>query len=221
VLRLLLKSAHTSAQNPTPSRSVSTRGLRKTQKGQRRSGSGGSKRSRLQDVGLGILTACLSGCSLFYESTQPVPGAWKNVVCHIEYWPDPDQPDGPDIQFLAAANPYTLASVYMNPFDSLVHGLFAPGRHLSEPLEISGATCKPPLWKKAHRLRPSLDPWHGLVCTRTGLEGVLIEARTKYGSCKATIPAGDSTPICAGWFSSTSDVLGRPPPESCTANGAG
>lgn len=178
-------------------------------------------KSRPQILGLGILTACLGGCSLFYESTQPVPGAWKNLVCHIEYWPGTDHADGPDILFLAAANPYTLDNVYMNPFDALVHGVFAPGRHLSTPLEVHGATCTPPLWRKGRRLRSSLKPRHGLVCQRAGLEGVVIEARTKYGSCLAKIPAGDPAPICAGWFSSTSDVLGRPPPESCTANGAG
>ena len=107
-------------------------------------------RSRHRLLGLALLAVSSSSCSLFYESTRPVPGAWKNVVCHIEYWPDSDRPNGPDIQFLAAANPYNLESVYMNPFDSLTHALFAPGRHLSAPLEVSGATCVQP-WKKGHR----------------------------------------------------------------------
>jgi hypothetical protein len=68
-------------------------------------------RSRYLLLGLAVLAVSSSSCSLFYESTRPVPGARHNLFCDIEYWPDPDDSDAPDILFLAAAIPYNLERV--------------------------------------------------------------------------------------------------------------
>lgn len=103
----------------------------------------------------------------------------------------------------------------MNPFDSLIHALSAPGRYLSEALEVSGAVCHPTTWRQGRRLATSLQARRGLLCRRIDLDEVVIEARTKHGACRIEIPAGDPTPRCWDYFGTTSKVLERPPPEPC------
>lgn len=72
---------------------------------------------------LGVLVALLSGCSVFYKSTRPVPGASRNLSCLIEYRPSPTDSAKRDLLFLATASPYKLEEVYMNPVDILFHGV--------------------------------------------------------------------------------------------------
>jgi hypothetical protein len=147
-----------------------------------------------------LLAALLAGgCSLLSETARPVRDDPRNVFCALEYRPDPDRPGEPDVLFVAGGQPYRGEEFYMSLPDNLLHMLFAPGRHLSEPVHLRGVTCKPPLWGPGHRLPALLSPRHHLLCRRDGLERVEIEVRTKWGSCRREIPAGDATPRCRGW----------------------
>lgn len=169
---------------------------------------------------LGVFTLLvLGGCSLVAKSTRPVPGEERNLSCILEYRPDPDH-SGPDLLFIAAANPYKTEQVYMNPVEMLVHGIFAPGRHLSEPAVVRGASCQTPVWDEGHRVPMAARHRHYLACTREGLEAVEFEVTTKWGSCRRTIPAGDDEPRCGRWYGEprgglrllSQDVCPRCPP---------
>lgn len=54
--------------------------------------------------------------------------------------------------------------------DTIVHGVLAPGRHLSKPVHLEGVTCEPPLWRKGRRLSQIRRLRDALVCRRDGLE---------------------------------------------------
>jgi hypothetical protein len=118
-------------------------------------------------------------------------------VCAIEYRPDPHH-DGPDIVFVAAASPYRGEEFYMNPLEILVHGLFAPGRHLSAPIHVRGAVCNA-AWQRGHRLPFMFGRRHYLLCRRSDLDEVEIQVETKWGSCDQTIRAEDACPRCRNW----------------------
>lgn len=162
----------------------------------------------------GVLAALLSGCSVFYKNTRPVPGAGRNLSCFIEYRPSRTDSTKPDLLFLATAWPYKLEQVHMNPVDVLFHAMFAPGRHLSRPIRVVGATCEPPLWSKGHRIPELVRPHGGLLCKRNELRRVVIEAETKYGQCRVEIPPGQGAPICREWLgelgAEVQRILGEP-----------
>ena len=111
--------------------------------------------------------------------------------------------------------PKTNEEVYMNPADGLVHGVFAPGRHLVTPVRIRGARCEPPVWGKGHRLPQYLTRRHYLLCRREGLDAVEIEVETKWGVCRQEIAGGDATPRCREWFGRPSDGLRRLSQKPC------
>lgn len=164
-----------------------------------------------------ILTAAwlAGGCSLLFESSRPTPGDPRNVFCALEYRPDPERPGEPDILFLAGGQPYRTEEFYMSLPDGLLHMVFAPGRHLSEPVHLRGVTCSPPVWGPGHRLPGRLSRRHYLLCRRDGLERVEIEVRTKWGSCRREIPAGDATPRCREWFGRKTGGLRHLSPNVC------
>ncbi len=155
---------------------------------------------------LGAMIAVLlavSGCSLFYESTRPVPDAARNLHCVLEYRPavggvEPSDSDTPffDVLFMATANPYRLEEVYMNPVDMLFHGAVGPGRHLARDLTTSGVRCESQLWTKGKRLSQRFKPRRGLRCRRLGHDEVVFEVTTKYGSCRMALAEGDGAPKC-------------------------
>lgn len=140
----------------------------------------------------------LAGCSLADKRSRPTPGSPDNVVCALEYRPDPSH-EGPDILFVAASHPYNEEEFYMSLPDVLLHAVFAPGRHLAEPVRVRGARCEPPVWEKGHRLPRNVVKDHYLLCRREGLEAVEIEVKTKWGSCGVEIPEGDGAPRCRQW----------------------
>jgi hypothetical protein len=164
---------------------------------------------------LGVFVAFLSGCSVFYKDTRPVPGASRNLSCLIEYRPSPTDSTKPDLLFLATAFPYKMEKAYMNPVDVFFHAMFAPGRHLSTPIRIVGATCKPPIWSKGHRIPQLVRPHGGLLCRRNELERVVIEAETKYGQCRLEIPPGERAPICKEWHGKLGTEIQRILDEPC------
>lgn len=162
----------------------------------------------LAPAALALLAA---GCTL---ALRPTPGAPRNVFCALEYRPDAAS-SRPDVLFLAGAWPYRTEEAYMSLPDGVVHGLFAPGRHLSRPVHLEGVTCEPPLWPKGHRLSQSLRLRRALVCRRNDLERLVIEVDTRWGSCRQEIPAGDARPRCRLWFGRTSKSLERLSPTVC------
>lgn len=135
-----------------------------------------------------VLSLCL-GCSFANKASRPTPGAARNLSCALEYRPDSTH-DGPDILFTASADPWKGETFYMSLPDVLIHSVFAPGRHLTEPIRVQGAECESTPWRKGHRL-----PDH-LLCRREGLEAVAFSVETKWGRCDAEIAAGDTTPTC-------------------------
>jgi hypothetical protein len=167
-----------------------------------------------------LASLALGGCTLVSSSARPTPGAARNVSCLLEYRPDPARPDGPDVLFLAGASPYALEEAYMSLPDMLLHMAFAPGRHLTEPVRLEGVRCEPPVWEAGHRLPlwQPLTQTQPLLCRREGLERVAIEVRTKWGSCRREIPAGDATPRCRAWGRrGDAPVLARLSPDACPA----
>lgn len=166
--------------------------------------------------GLVLVAAWLTGgCSLLFESARPTPDEPRNVFCGLEYRPDPDRPGEPDLLFFAGGQPYPIEEFYMSLPDALLHTVFAPGRHLSEPVHLRGVICSPPVWGTGHRLPGRLSRRHYLLCRRDGLEHVEIEVRTKWGSCRREIPAGDGTPRCREWFGRKSGGLRHLSPTVC------
>lgn len=146
-------------------------------------------------VVLGALALILSsGCSLFNPSLRPVPGADRNLTCAIEYRPDPTH-DGPDLLFLAAANPYKWEEGYMNPLEPLVHTIIGPGRYLSAPVEVQGAVCDS-TWQAGHRLPMWFTDGHYLLCRRQALAEVRFAVQTKWGACEQVISESDDRPRC-------------------------
>jgi hypothetical protein len=99
----------------------------------------------------------------------------------------------------ATAFPYRLEEAYMNPLEWIVHGIGAPGRHLSTPVEIRGAVCESP-WKAGHRIPMSVGKSHYLLCRRHGLAEVRIRVQSKWGECEQLVPEDDQTPRCRPWF---------------------
>jgi hypothetical protein len=99
----------------------------------------------------------------------------------------------------------------MNPLEGLLHFGLAPGRHLTKPLTVRGATCEAPLWGEGHRLPMYANHRHALLCTRDGLEEVVFELETKYGHCRWMIPEGDDTPICWNWVEDRGNLLALSP----------
>jgi hypothetical protein len=148
--------------------------------------------SRVLCTALGMIVS--SGCTLFVPRLRPVAGADRNLWCVLEYRPDPTH-DGPDLLFMAAANPYKTEEAYMNPLEALVHGVFAPGRHLSAPVKVRGAVCESP-WQAGHRIPMLLTESHYLLCRRQSLAEVRISVVTRWGACTSEIPAGDNRPRC-------------------------
>lgn len=158
----------------------------------------------------------LAGCSLVDKSSRPTPGAPDNLVCALEYRPDPSH-EGPDVLFVAASYPYRGEEFYMSLPDVLLHAVFAPGRHLTEPVRVRGARCEPPFWEKGHRLPRSFAVKdHYLLCRRDGLSAVEIEVKTKWGSCVAEIPEGDAAPRCRRWGRATNRGLRWLSQEICS-----
>ncbi|MCP4205437.1 MAG: hypothetical protein GY767_00095 [Shimia sp.] len=164
---------------------------------------------------LWALVAFLSGCSVVSKNTRPVPGASRNLSCLIEYRPSPTDSTKPDLLFLATAWPYKVEEAYMNPVDVLFHAMFAPGRHLSTPVRVVGATCEPPIWGKGHRIPQLVRPRGGLLCKRNELERVVIEAETKHGQCRVEIPPGEDAPICKEWLGELGAEIQRILDEPC------
>ncbi len=171
----------------------------------------GRRRLLLATATLALLTA---GCSLASPSLRPTPGEHRNLFCTFEYRPDPGFA-GPDVLFMAAASPYKVEEVYMSPADVFVHGLFAPGRHLTRPLHLEGVTCETAPWPEGHRLAPYFKLRKALLCRRDGLERLVIEAETRWGSCRHEIPAGDARPRCKLWFGRGKKTLARLSPTAC------
>lgn len=169
---------------------------------------------RLYPLALAALAVLAAGCTLASDSLRPTPGAQRNVFCALEYRPDPAS-SRPDVLFLAGAAPYKTEEAYMSLPDGVVHGVFAPGRHLSRPVHLEGVTCEPPLWPKGHRLSQSLKLRGALVCRRDDLERLVIEVSTRWGSCRQEIPAGDARPRCRLWHGRTSESLERLSPNVC------
>ncbi len=161
------------------------------------------------------------GCSLWYESTRPEPGAPRNLFCWLEYRPLADGGPAPDLLFVAAARPYRWEEVYMNPLDGLLHTVVAPGRHLTRELVVEGATCRRRPWPRGHRLPERMRPRGGLVCTREGLAAVAFEAETRWGSCSQQIAAGDAQPRCREWYGQEGKGGLRELPSTVCAQPAG
>lgn len=141
-----------------------------------------------------------TGCSLAAKGSRP-DSAVENVHCALEYQPSANGPSangppaggGHDLLFLAWSYPYRGETFYQSPPDVFFHALFAPGRHLTADARVEGARCER-IWGKGFRLpsRPSERRW--LLCTRQGLEPVLFEVETTWGTCSERIPRGDVTP---------------------------
>ncbi len=172
----------------------------------------------LRGVVLGAVWIPALGCSLFSASTRPEPGAQRNLFCDLEYRPDPGF-DGPDILFLAAAMPYKVEQVYMNPLEDFVHLVFAPGRHLSQPIAVEGAVCRQP-WQAGHTLPAAFTRRHYLLCKRTDGREVRLTVRTPFGVCTQTLAADDLRPVCRPRFRRPNLGLRSMSPSVC-ADGSG
>ncbi len=139
-----------------------------------------------------------TGCSLVAKSTRPVPGAQRNLYCSVEYRPGAGE--GPDLLFFASAVPYKVEEVYMSLPDVLVHQVFAPGRHLTQAVEVQGATCDRSRsgadWGAGFRVPMRFNPENGLRCTRTAGERVAFVAETRHGRCEVEISPGEMEPRC-------------------------
>lgn len=176
--------------------------------------------AKLSRAGALVGFMVMSGCSLWFEDTRPEAGSRRNLSCFIEYRPSATDSTKPDLLFFATAFPYRLEEVYMNPVETLFHGAFAPGRHLTAPLQVVGAACESPPWSKGHRLPHAVHPRHALMCKRIGLERVMITGETKYGQCQVEIPAGESAPVCKQWFGKLGMRIEKAMKEPCRASRA-
>jgi hypothetical protein len=146
-----------------------------------------------------LILAGSSGCSLIRPTMRPLPDADRNLICMIEYRPDPSH-EGPDILFTAVASPYRLEGAHMNPLEVLLHTVVGPGRHLSGPVEILGAECESP-WQAGHRMPMSVSRRHYFLCRRLAASEVRIATQTKWGMCEQVIPRDDTRPRCRRWGS--------------------
>lgn len=142
-----------------------------------------------------ILCCCclaISGCSLVGTNSAPDPAA-DNVRCILEYQPSVS-PNGNDLLFLAVSSPYDSSEFNLSLPDVLLHGMFAPGRHLIADLRVEGATCSTRPWKKGFRLPATASDTKVMSCRRIGVEAVLFEVETKWGVCTQRISRGDTNP---------------------------
>ncbi len=99
--------------------------------------------------------------------------------------------------------------------DGIVHRALAPGRHLTEPASLSGATCETRAWSRGHRLPMIFSPRNHLLCRRHGDERVEFSLKTKYGSCSEIIEAADMTPRCSLPWKRIHRLIDRLPPGAC------
>ncbi len=135
----------------------------------------------------------LAGCSLISPASRPDPAA-ENVRCLLEYQPVASGEKGPDLLFLAWSSPFKEETFYMSLPDGLFHSVFAPGRHLWKGLRVEGVGCSQPPWRKGAILPRRPGGGKFMVCTRQELDAVLFEVETKWGTCRAEIPANDRSP---------------------------
>lgn len=153
-----------------------------------------------------LLGGAVGACSLLDPASRPKPGAPANLWCALEYRPaetltgaaaeeDPTGQARADLRFTAFARPYDSTTFMHSPLDLLIHGVFAPGRHLSEPLEVEGAVCEG-VWQAGKRVGQRVRASDDVFCRRQGREAVRIRAQTKHGVCEVVLPEGDLRPRC-------------------------
>lgn len=131
-----------------------------------------------------VAAVSLCGCSL---ASRPSPER-GHVDCFLRY--TPGEAAEPDLEFSARSQPWDPESFMLSVPDLLLHGVVAPGRHLTAALRVEGADCGEPPWPKGHRLPMFPGPSGSLRCARRGSSPVLFQVETKWGSCTAAIAEG-------------------------------